>query len=255
MPDFSNTYGRMLDDELLNVAKDAESLCPEARSALSVELRKRGLEVDALAVRQQSEAAKRQAAEKRAQFVARCPSLSRRLASLWPDVIDPKGARFATRQAFWAAIFCSGVTCVFAIASGVVGKQILGIDVWGLVDAVLFGIIALGIYRYSRLASLAGFAFYVLGRAYTWTQYGPQNPVLAAIFTLAFINGVRGCFAHHELLSSSLPSPDDSSLRAKHDSPDEWASGPKKGIVYTPSELEEFARRRASQPHNDQSFS
>ena len=49
MTEYATTYGRMNDEQLLNVAKDRDSLCPEALVALKTELTRRNfgqLEID-----------------------------------------------------------------------------------------------------------------------------------------------------------------------------------------------------------------
>jgi hypothetical protein len=82
-------------------------------------------------------------------------------------------------------------------------------DGWALVDAAIFGLIAWGIYRMSRVAAIAGLIFYIaeriamhiiLGRSYVSAIF------VTALFLFAFINAVRGTFAYHRLQNAEKSS-------------------------------------------------
>ena len=74
-----------------------------------------------------------------------------------------------------------------------------GFDAWALVDGIIFGAIAVGLWMHSRVAAWAGLVLYGGERAYMWSTIGVKNPVIAAIFILAFIGGIRGTSALHRL--------------------------------------------------------
>ncbi len=118
--------------------------------------------------------------------------------SLWPSVGDELAAILAARQGFHAAMYCSIVTAVCAVLGGF-GFQILGLDLWSLIDAGLIALLAVGIRRMSRTAAVAALLYYVAGRIDLWAEYGLQNPVIAGIFVLMFLSAVRGTFAYHRL--------------------------------------------------------
>lgn len=118
--------------------------------------------------------------------------------SFWPAVGDEQAAVLAARQGFHAAMYCSIVTAVFAVLGGF-GFQIMDFNLWNLTDAVLIALLAFGIRRMSRTAALIALLYYVAGRIDLWTEYGPQNPVIAGIFVLMFLSAVRGTFAYHRL--------------------------------------------------------
>lgn len=120
---------------------------------------------------------------------------------LWPSVTTPEGAEWATKQAFWAAVLFALITAAFSLfgAAGVQVAQGLNFDLTALIDAVLFGLIAVGLWRRSRVAAWVGLLLYLFERAFMWSQIGVRNPVIAAIFILAFLGGVRGTSALHRM--------------------------------------------------------
>lgn len=102
-------------------------------------------------------------------------------------------------NSFWVAIYCASATSVFALL-GALGIQLFPqweFDLAALADAGVFGLIAWGLHKQSRFAAVSGLAFYSLETIDRWIAVGPKNPVMAGIFILAFIAGVRGTFARH----------------------------------------------------------
>ncbi len=124
-----------------------------------------------------------------------------RRSYIWPDVGTLDGAKWATRQAFWAAIFCSAVTVLFVLLSlaGVEWAPVKNFNAWALLDVAVFAAIAFRLHRQSRIAAVAGLALYLFERAVAWSDQGMQNPVMAIVLTLAFVGGVRGAWAHRRL--------------------------------------------------------
>jgi hypothetical protein len=109
------------------------------------------------------------------------------------------------RQGTWAACILAGMTGIFALASilGVLPKGLL-ISGWGLVDAALFGIIAWGIYRMSRVAAVAGLVFYIVEQVIAIATSDTKKGfgIVAILMIMAFFNAVRGTFAYHRLRKS-----------------------------------------------------
>jgi len=121
----------------------------------------------------------------------------------WPSVQTLQSAHKATRQAFWIALVVVVVTAIFSIlAIGGVQTSILS-SPWSLVDAALFGAIAIGLYRYSRVAAVAGLVLYVLNQVWKYMLSEDAFPthwwVMSLAFTLVFLGGVRGAFSYHRL--------------------------------------------------------
>ncbi len=76
-------------------------------------------------------------------------------------------------------------------------------------DVALFGIIAVGLFRYSRVAACAGLAFYVFEKLSA--PFVSSAIIVVIVLTLMFVNGIRGTLAYHRLrktvASASTPGP------------------------------------------------
>jgi hypothetical protein len=81
----------------------------------------------------------------------------------------------------------------------------MGFDASALVDGVFFAVIAWGLSRKSRTAAVAGLLLYIFERLYMWSTVGMRNPVVAVLFTLAFVSGVRGTFAWKRISARGSP--------------------------------------------------
>jgi len=131
---------------------------------------------------------------------------------LWPSVQTLQCAHKATRSAFWCAVVLAAVTALLSLlaASGVQAVLNAGISPWSLLDAALFVAIAIGLYRHSRFAAVAGLALYVAGTLVAWSETGipPSYRLgMGIIFTLALIGGVRGTFAYHRMKQADTHDP------------------------------------------------
>ncbi len=129
--------------------------------------------------------------------------------SFLPQIATLSDAQKVGRQGTWAACFVAGLTALVAVAalSGILppGFPISG---WALVDAALFGVIAWGIYRMSRVAAVAGLVVYILERIYMQSALGAKagaGIVVTILIILAFINAVRGTFAYHRMKTADGP--------------------------------------------------
>jgi hypothetical protein len=90
-----------------------------------------------------------------------------------------------------------GITALLAIL-GVVDRS-------ALIDAVLFGLIAFGIYKLWRTAAVIGLVLFISEKIFM-VAIGFSSPVqsssaliVALILVVCFVNGVRGTFAFHRL--------------------------------------------------------
>lgn len=122
---------------------------------------------------------------------------------IWPEITDLQSATGAARQGFWAAMAVAIITAAVAVLAHA-GFQILDFNLEALVDAGLFAIIAWGIHRMSRTAAIGGLGLYLIERIHMWSTYGPKGLVLTIIFTLMFINSIRGTFQYHKMIHSRL---------------------------------------------------
>ena len=127
---------------------------------------------------------------------------------VWPAVDTPESARFAVRQAFWAAIFVCGATTLVVLISAVAAPTDprLQFAPSALVDAAIFGAIAFGIWKESRAAAVAGLTVYLLEQLYMLTQLAgrPPNFILMAILICGFLGGIRGTWALHDMRARGL---------------------------------------------------
>lgn len=124
----------------------------------------------------------------------------------FPDIDSVATARRVTRQGIIASLVLAGVTTAFAIAAtqNALPPELLERDeVFNpllFIDALLYGAIAWGIQRMSRIAAIAGLSIYLLSRVLLQMSGIPTNLFGMAVTTLisvAFINAIRGTFAYH----------------------------------------------------------
>jgi len=116
----------------------------------------------------------------------------------WPPIWNPKSAREAAIQGVWAAGAVAVVTAAFAALSAF-GIRIFGARPSAFVDAAIFAVIAIGIYKMSRAAALIGLLLHIFERGWAWATRGITGVAslpVAIILTLAFLNSVRGTFAY-----------------------------------------------------------
>jgi hypothetical protein len=87
---------------------------------------------------------------------------------------------------------------LIAILSIVYRQPILGLDAWGLIDAVIFAWMAWRISKASRAWAIVGLLMYLLEVGYKLvTNPSGALGVLTIIFILTYINAIRGAFAYH----------------------------------------------------------
>ena len=115
---------------------------------------------------------------------------------IWPKIADLETAKRAARLGFWVAILGAVITTVFAVF------KILDSNLWNLIDAAIFALIAWGIHKMSRFAAMAGLTFYLIEKIDILLTFELQQLPLIAIFTLLYIHSVRGTFAYHKFTTS-----------------------------------------------------
>lgn len=122
---------------------------------------------------------------------------------LWPKIVDAETARGAVNQGFWAAVLVAATTTVFATIALVLQKDVASINAWAYLDAIIFGVIAWRIRRFSRAFAVGGVALFVIEKSLMIADsHGPVAwLLLALILLLMFINGARGTFAYHGFIT------------------------------------------------------
>jgi hypothetical protein len=115
------------------------------------------------------------------------------------EINDLQSARSAAHQGVGicaAIIIVSWIFVVILATTGApVNYQLL------IVMSIVYALIGMMIYRMSRLAAIGGLVLYLVERAVMIAQTGAGggNIALIAIFTLAFVNSIRGTFAYHRM--------------------------------------------------------
>ncbi len=93
----------------------------------------------------------------------------------------------------WASLIVAGITAVVS------QMQVLGLNNWALLDAGLFGAIAYGVHRMSRVVAVAGLLLFVIERIAMFQSSGRTGGLVALALLVAFIHGVRGTIGYHRL--------------------------------------------------------
>ena len=128
-------------------------------------------------------------------------SLSSTAREQWPSIQDRESALRISRGGFVAAIFQAGLALMFAWIARKTTYAGLSISTY-LIAAVIFGVIAMGIWRLSRVAAVLGLVLFVAEAIWMLLDVrgvtGLVKALLVTLFlTLIFVNGVRGTFAYH----------------------------------------------------------
>ena len=75
-----------------------------------------------------------------------------------------------------------------------------------ILEAALFGAIAFGLEKCSRVAATAGFVLYLADRIYmiVYTESFLGAGILGTVILIGFLNGIRGAFAAAKLTRPSV---------------------------------------------------
>lgn len=121
----------------------------------------------------------------------------------WPDVSSVESAKKAVGYGVGAAGIVALLTTVFATWALMSHSTVVGfVDAWAYVDAVLFTLIAFGIYKESRIAAVVGLLVFIAEKAYQiHTTEKFDGAVMAVFIIVLFISSVRGTFALYRLRS------------------------------------------------------
>jgi nitrate reductase gamma subunit len=128
-----------------------------------------------------------------------------------PTIVTLSDAQSTGRQGTWAACFVTGIMSLVALAS-ILGRlpEDFPRNGWALIDAAIFGLIAWGIYRMSRVAAVAGLVLYIIERIAMHIVMGKSRIsgiFITVLFLVMFINAVRGTFAYHRMRNAEKSSP------------------------------------------------
>lgn len=114
----------------------------------------------------------------------------------WPDVSTLDGAEDACRLAKWCALAISGLAAL-PVLFALISMRFTVASVATLLEAAIFGAIAFGLEKHSRVAAVAGFVLYLADRIYMIAHTGSflGAGALGIVILIGFLNGMRGAFA------------------------------------------------------------
>jgi hypothetical protein len=120
---------------------------------------------------------------------------------IWPKIHDEASAKTAVHEAVGYTLVVAISTAGIATASLIMGHPILGFEVWNYFDAALAGVLAFGIWKYSRVVAVMGLLYWVCNLLMKW--YGGRAGIITLLILLGFVHGVRGTFAYQKYRSHS----------------------------------------------------
>ena len=112
-----------------------------------------------------------------------------------PAVVDRPTAIAAARIAIGAAALKVTLKVLFVVASMGLPASQLTWGPWTLTSAVLFAIVAFGIYRLSRAAAVGGLILCVVDSLVASTP----SPTVLILFVICFLAGIRAAVLFHRL--------------------------------------------------------
>ena len=123
----------------------------------------------------------------------------------WPDVSTLGSAKKAAGYGVGAAGIIAVLTAAFATWALMSQSTVVGfIDAWAYVDAVLFTLVAFGIYKESRFSAVFGLLIFLVEKSYQIHITGKFDGAVMAVFIIVFfISSIRGTFALHRLRSET----------------------------------------------------
>lgn len=112
----------------------------------------------------------------------------------------------ASNQGVWAAIIVAVVTAFIASIALFTSSSIGEFDAFSYFDAIMFGIIAIGIRLRFRGFAVAGLVLFIIEKIFQFAQgsFSILGLFIAAFIFIMFVTGIRGTFAVHRF-KNQLP--------------------------------------------------
>jgi hypothetical protein len=125
---------------------------------------------------------------------------------LFPTIADLKSAQKTGRQGTIACVLIAVMTLVLAgVTHSMQGVEpsssVIGVTpIAAMIALVIYGLLAVMIYRMSRIAAAIALLLQAINFILVLVQQGFSGQLgIGILFLLAFINSVRGTFAYHRL--------------------------------------------------------
>ena len=114
-----------------------------------------------------------------------------------PDVSVRRKAQSFINEVFGAATVVAVLSLIFALmptSSGQLQRPPIV-----LIACVVFGLLCIGIFLRSRIAAVSALVLFSVTIAFAILTQVLRLLIVRAVILFAFLNGVRGSFAYHEL--------------------------------------------------------
>lgn len=121
-----------------------------------------------------------------------------RWRTFWPEIESAAGADLAITLGYWAAFLVAGATAVTSVI------PMFGVGLAGLVDAAVFALCGLGIWRKWRVAAVCAFLLFAVNIVFSLSRGGGFG-VLAVFVFVGLLNGLRGTFGHARFSRAPQP--------------------------------------------------
>jgi hypothetical protein len=118
------------------------------------------------------------------------------------EITDRESCEKAIRNGGVAALISAGITAIFGILGFFIQSADANLsymlDPWILVDVIFVVVLAIFIFRKSRVASTLLLAYFTVSKVIMWIDIGaPRGIILSVIFFLYFLTAMRGTYAWH----------------------------------------------------------
>lgn len=131
------------------------------------------------------------------------------MADRWADLrMEDRGScERAIRNGGIAGLISAGLTAAFAFA-GVFVKQTgtaadYMLDPWSLIDGVLILVLAIFVFRKSRVASTLLLIYFAISKVIMWMEMGRAPGLfMTLVFVYFYANAMRGTYKWHSLFKS-----------------------------------------------------
>lgn len=115
---------------------------------------------------------------------------------------DRESCKKAIRNGGAAALVSAGFTAIFGIAGFFTSssdKEInYFLDPWILVDVAFVVVLAIFIFKNSRIASTLLLAYFIFSKIYIWIETGkPSGIPMAIVFIFFYFTAMRGTYLWH----------------------------------------------------------
>lgn len=121
-----------------------------------------------------------------------------RWRTFWPEIDSAAGADEAIALGYWAAFLAAGLGAVMSVIPG------FGVGIAGLIDAALYGLCGVGIWRKWRTAAVVAFLLFAANLIFSLWRHGGIG-VLAVFIFVGLLNGLRGTFRRTKLSEGTQP--------------------------------------------------